>query len=80
MDEPVLTEIAGKYGKSVAQIMIRWQLQQNVVVIPKSANAARIKENAAVFDFEISADDMARISGLDREEYTISWRPEEGWV
>ncbi|MHC4250270.1 MAG: aldo/keto reductase [Planctomycetota bacterium] len=80
MDDPVLTELAKKYGKTVAQVMIRWQLQQSVVVIPKSSRPERIKENAKVFDFEISDDDMARIDALDEGFYTIKWRPEEGWI
>jgi diketogulonate reductase-like aldo/keto reductase len=80
MDDPLLNELARKHGKTVAQVMIRWQLQQSVVVIPKSSNPERIRENTQVFDFEISEEDMARIDSLDEGLYTIAWRPEEGWI
>ena len=80
MDDPVLNEIAQKVGKSVAQVMIRWQLQHGVVVIPKSQNPDRIKQNADVFDFTIDDEDVKKINALDEELYTISWRPEENWI
>lgn len=79
MDEPVLREAAEAHGKSVAQVMIRWQLQRGVGVIPKSSHIARIRENADVFDFSLTSDDMRRLSGLDEGYNTISWRPEENW-
>lgn len=65
LDVPLLVELAAKYGKSPAQIVLRWELQQGVVVIPKSVKPERIRENADVFDFELSADDMQRMAGLD---------------
>jgi len=65
LDLPVLQELAAKYGKSPAQIVVRWDLQHGVVTIPKSIREARIRENSDVFDFELSAEDMARIDGLD---------------
>lgn len=66
LDNPVLTEIAAKYNKSVAQVILRWDLQHGVVTIPKSTKEHRIAENAAVFDFELTAEDMARIDGLNQ--------------
>ncbi|MDL2229056.1 aldo/keto reductase [Treponema sp. OttesenSCG-928-L16] len=63
--DPVLTEIGKKYGKSAAQIIIRWNIQRDVIVIPKSSKQHRIKENADVFDFELTADDMARINAMN---------------
>ncbi|WP_409343594.1 aldo/keto reductase [Paenibacillus sp. MBLB4367] len=66
LDNPVLKEIAAKYGKSVAQIIIRWDLQHGVVTIPKSTKEHRIVENASVFDFELAPEDMERIDGLNR--------------
>ncbi|MFD9963391.1 aldo/keto reductase [Amycolatopsis sp. NPDC058986] len=63
-DEPV-TALAAKYGKSPAQIVLRWHLQLGTVVIPKSATPARIRENLDVFDFELAEDDLAVLGELD---------------
>jgi 2,5-diketo-D-gluconate reductase A len=65
IDLPVITEIAAAHGKSPAQVLIRWSLQLGNVVIPRSANPARIAENADVFDFELTAEQVDAISGLD---------------
>jgi diketogulonate reductase-like aldo/keto reductase len=67
---PLLKELAKKYGKTVAQLVIRWDLQKGVVTIPKSVHRDRIFENADVFDFGISEEDMRQIDALDREERT----------
>ena len=64
--EPVLTSIGQPYGKNGAQVALRWILQKGIVVIPKSVRKARIESNADVFDFELTADEMARIDALDR--------------
>jgi diketogulonate reductase-like aldo/keto reductase len=66
LDDPVFYEIAASYGKSPAQVILRWDLQNEVVTIPKSSNPARIAENAEIFDFTLTDDDMARLNGLDR--------------
>lgn len=63
--DPVLGEIAGRYGKTVAQVILRWNIQRGVSVIPKSVHRSRMEENIAVWDFELSAEDMARIAALD---------------
>ncbi|WP_276788594.1 aldo/keto reductase [Bacillus sp. (in: firmicutes)] len=65
LDHPVLQEIAEEYGKSAAQVILRWDLQNGVITIPKSTKKHRIEENANVFDFELSADDMKRIDDLN---------------
>lgn len=65
LDNEVLGGLAAKYGKSAAQIMIRWHLQIGNVVIPKSVTPSRIAENLAVFDFELAADDLTVIGELD---------------
>lgn len=65
-EDPVIVEIATRLGKSPAQVMIRWAIQRNTVVIPKSVTPERIKENIAVFDFELSDADMSAIATLDR--------------
>ncbi|XOQ13651.1 MAG: Methylglyoxal reductase (NADPH-dependent) [Shouchella clausii] len=64
----VLTSIAAKHNKSVAQVVLRWLVQRDIIAIPKSVHKERIVENLDVFDFELSADDMARISTLDTRE------------
>lgn len=64
----VLLALAEKYGRSVAQIVLRWLIQRNIVAIPKSVKKERIVENFHVFDFELSHDDMDRIAGLDTGE------------
>lgn len=65
---PTLKAIGEKYGKSTAQVMLRWQLQRGIVVIPKSTHIERMHENFDVFGFELSADDMAKIASLDKKE------------
>lgn len=67
-DDPVIGEIASKYGKTPAQIMLRWHIQRGVVVIPKSTHIERMQENFAVFDFSLSAEDMKAITELDHKE------------
>ncbi len=69
-----LNEIAQKYTKSTAQILIRWCLQKGVIVIPKSIQKEHIKENANVFDFNISESDMIKLGNLN-ENYHSSWDP-----
>ena len=65
-DLPVLKSIGEKYGKTSAQVILRWHLQRGIVVIPKSTHIERMKENLDVFDFELSDEDMAAIGKLDR--------------
>ncbi len=65
LQNPVITGIASKYGKSAAQVIIRWHLQQGIVVIPKSVRKPRIEENRNVFDFELTADEIAAIAKLN---------------
>lgn len=65
LDVPVLTELAAKYSKSPAQIILRWDLQRGVVTIPKSVTPSRLAENAALFDFELSESDAAAIDALN---------------
>ena len=60
-----LSDIAGRPGRTPAQVLLRWNLQKGSVTIPKSVTPQRIRENAAIFDFELSAEDVARIDGLD---------------
>ncbi|WP_239613726.1 aldo/keto reductase [Cohnella mopanensis] len=66
LDQPVLQEIANKHGKSIAQVILRWDLQHGVITIPKSTKEHRIIENSEVFDFELTSDEVARIDALNR--------------
>ncbi|MFW6289198.1 MAG: aldo/keto reductase, partial [Spirochaetota bacterium] len=67
-DNPVIDEIAAAHGKSRAQVLLRWDLHHGVVTIPKSVHKERIAENAQIFDFELSDEEVARLDGLDRGE------------
>ena len=66
--EPTIVEIAEGHKKSPAQVILRWDLQNGVVTIPKSIKEQRIIENADIFDFELSADDMDRLNSLNKNE------------
>ena len=68
LNDKVLKYIAAKYNKSVAQIILRWNLQRGVIVIPGSSNREHIIENTEIYDFELSDEDMKRISELNRNE------------
>lgn len=79
---PILASISGKYGKSVAQVVLRWLIQRGIVAIPKSVHADRIAENFDIFDFSLSAQDMDEIQRLDtgsslfidhRDPETVEW-------
>ncbi|MRN56168.1 aldo/keto reductase [Paenibacillus monticola] len=67
LDLPLLKELAGKYGRTPAQIVLRWDLQQGVITIPKSVHAERIKENAGFFDFTLSDEDVKAIEDLNED-------------
>ncbi|MFB1295192.1 aldo/keto reductase [Mycobacterium sp. pW049] len=68
LDDPVITRIAESTGKSPAQVVLRWHIQRGDIVFPKSVTLQRIKDNFALFDFELGADDFDAISGLDKGE------------
>jgi diketogulonate reductase-like aldo/keto reductase len=74
LNDPALIAIAKKYGKSTAQILIRWVLQHDVVAIPKSSNTDRITENSDIFDFSISDKDMELLNSFHKSMHT-SWDP-----
>ncbi|WPF82847.1 aldo/keto reductase [Sanguibacter sp. 4.1] len=67
LSEEPITAIADRLGRSPAQVVLRWHLQQGRVVIPKSVTPSRIAENIALFDFELTGDDLAAIDGLERD-------------
>ena len=68
LDDPVVTEIAAKLGKTPAQVVLRWHVQRGNIVFPKSVTPERIRENFEIFDFEIEPADLEQIDGLDRGE------------
>ncbi len=68
LSDSLINKLAAKYGKTAAQIILRWDLQKGVVTIPKSIKKERVISNSQIFDFELSQDDMKMIDGLDRHE------------
>ena len=74
LNEPVLVAAAARHGKTAAQVLIRWALQHDLVVIPKSVSRERVHENAAVFDFTLSDADMAELDALDEGAH-YAWDP-----
>jgi methylglyoxal/glyoxal reductase len=74
LDDPNLLKIAHKYRKTSAQVLIRWGLQHDLVVLVKSNRVERIQENGSVFDFDLSPEDMKFLDSLD-ENYRTSWDP-----
>ncbi|KAL6309362.1 Aldo/keto reductase [Sparassis latifolia] len=75
---PVFQEVAKKYNKSVAQVLVRWSLQRGFSPLPKSSRPERVVSNADVYGFALADDDMARINTLDRgKDGAISWNPVE---
>lgn len=68
LDEPVLKNIADSHNKSSAQVILRWHLQNQIIAIPKSVTASRLKENADIFDFELTPEEMKVINGLNQNQ------------
>ena len=78
--DPVLGEIGAAHGKSIAQVVLRWLIQRDVIVIPKSVRPERMAENIDVFDFQLSGDDMARIAELDTAATLFFNHDDPEWV
>lgn len=77
---PVLTKIGGKYGKSAAQVALRWNVQRGVVVIPKSVHRERMVQNFDIWDFQLSREDMEEISKLDVGHSEIVSHDDPGFI
>lgn len=77
IDNPVFTELAKKYGKSNAQIILRWQIQDGNIIIPGSKNPEHIKQNLDIFDFSLTDEEMAQIAALDKETPYFVATPEQ---
>jgi len=77
---PILTEIGSRYGKTAAQVALRWNIQRGVVVIPKSVHEDRIRQNFDVFDFSLTKEDMDKIKAMDigRSEIVDHFDPK--WI
>ncbi len=69
-DDALLNEIAGKYGKTVSQVILRWTIQQGLLPVPKSSQPQRIKENIDIFNFELSEDDMSSVAQLQPQGFS----------
>ena len=78
LSSPVISKIAKEHGKTPAQVIIRWELQQGFIVIPKSIHEERMRENRDVYDFELDADEMEAIAMLDEEKHSI-WYDKYKW-
>lgn len=76
INEPLFTELAQKYGKSNAQIILRWHIQDGNIVIPGSKNAEHIRDNFDLFDFSLSDEEMAKIAAMDQKKHYYTSTPE----
>ncbi len=79
LSDPTVTEIADRLGRTPAQVLLRWGIQRNTIVLPKSTHRERIEENAAVFDFTLSDEDLATLDGLDQTGETAQARERKWW-
>lgn len=75
LNDATVSQIARKHGKSIAQTIIRWHLQEGLIVIPKTTHRERMVENLDVFGFELDADDVAKINGLDKRDGRVGADP-----
>jgi len=80
LTDPVVTEIAGRIGRSPAQVTLRWHIQRGDIVFPKSVTRSRIEENLALFDFELSDADVTAITGLNRDGRRGGNPDEFNWI
>ena len=80
--DPVINEIAKSHGKSAAQVIIRWHIQKGFCVVPGSSNPKHIQENIAVFDFELSPEEMAKMASLNQEKryFNMTYQQIKDWM
>jgi len=76
-DDPKLLKLSEKYDKTPAQILLRWAIQHDVIVIPKSVHKENIIENSLIFDFEISDEDMTKLDGFHEDYSILMWNPKK---
>jgi diketogulonate reductase-like aldo/keto reductase len=77
--DPTVQEIAGRHSRTPAQVLLRWCLQHETIIIPKSTHRERIEENAKLFDFELTDDEMSALDALDRTHGTAEARERKWW-
>lgn len=80
LDEQILKEIGDKYGKTPAQIALKWNIERDTMVLVKSSNEGRIKENISIFDFDLSEEDMNALASLDRKERFSNDPENQEWL
>src|SRR5262249_16658030 len=79
LDDPTVGAIAERLGRTPAQVLIRWALERDLIVLPKSTHGERIEANAQVFDFELTSEDVAALDGLDHTGGTAAARESKWW-
>jgi diketogulonate reductase-like aldo/keto reductase len=79
LDDPAVAEVAEQLGRTPAQVLVRWCLQRETIVIPKSTHRERIEQNAQVFDFELSAEQLGKLDALDQTGGTAEAREQKWW-
>jgi diketogulonate reductase-like aldo/keto reductase len=79
LDDPTVARVAERVGRTPAQVLVRWCLERDTIVIPKSTNRERIAQNAQVYDFSLSDEDRAALDALDRTDGTSAAREERWW-
>jgi 2,5-diketo-D-gluconate reductase A len=79
LDDPTVTAVADSVGRTSAQVLLRWCVQRGIPVLPKSTHRERIEQNAAIFDFELTDEQMARLDGLDSTGGTSAAREGKWW-
>jgi diketogulonate reductase-like aldo/keto reductase len=79
LGDATVAELADRLGRTPAQVLLRWCVQRNTIVLPKSTHKERIAENAKIFDFELSDADMSILDGLDRTGGTADAREQKWW-
>lgn len=75
LGHPLLQELSQKYGKTAAQVVLRWDLEKGVVTIPKSVRESRIRENADIFDFKLEAEDVEKLNALNQNKRSFEYDP-----
>ncbi|KAK2144236.1 hypothetical protein LSH36_776g02440 [Paralvinella palmiformis] len=76
LTDPVIKSVADRYSKTPAQVLLRWSVQQNIGVIPKSTNPDHIRENISISDFELTEEEIGQLSGLNKNKH-FTWNPEK---